>query len=99
MANLWGEVVIAAPRVRVDWFRTIVELERQGYTPWAISAAIDVSRSAIVGWHNYYAEPAHDAGERLIALWCQVTGLPREALPLNVEDLLSAAKASAPTRK
>ena len=86
-------------RVRVDWFRTIVELERHGYTPGSISAAIDVSRSTILGWRNYYAEPAHDAGERLIALWCQVIGEPREALPLNVEDLLSAAKASAPSRK
>ena len=85
--------------IRVDWFRTIVELERSGYTPGSISAAIDVSRTTILGWRNYDAEPSHDAGERLIALWCQVHRQPREGLPLNVQDLMSAAKASAPVRR
>lgn len=83
-------------RIRVDWFRTIVELERCGYTPGSISAAIGVSRSTIMGWRNYDAEPAHDAGERLVQLWCQVHHQQRDALPLSVPDLLSAAKASAP---
>ncbi|MCB2007220.1 MAG: hypothetical protein KDH93_19540 [Rhodoferax sp.] len=86
-------------RIRVDWFRTIVELERQGYTPGSIAASIDVSRTTILGWRNYSAEPAHDAGERLIGLWCRVLDLPRDALPLNVDDLLSAARAKAPMRK
>lgn len=79
-------------RIRVDWFRTVVELEKLGHNTYTIATAIDVPRRTVLGWRNYGAEPSHDTGERLIAFWCQTLQLPREALPLNVDDLLSAAK-------
>ena len=80
-------------KIRVDWFRVLVDLKRRGYHPAAVSSAISVARSTILGWSNNNAEPGHMDGERLIALWMQVTCDERDALPLNVEDLLSAAGA------
>lgn len=80
-------------RIRVDWFRVMAELQAQGYNLANISAAINVPKSTMMGWRNLDAEPRHADGERLIALWCQVSGAPRDALPLNVEDLMSAARA------
>lgn len=97
-----------AGRVRIDWFRVIAELEKRQYRTNQIAAAIGYPRGTVVGWRNYDAEPSHAAGEALVSLWIQVVGPtltpeqqqhPRDALPLNVEDLLSAARAHAPDRK
>lgn len=83
-------------RIRVDWFRVVAELQRAGYNIENIAAAIGVAKSTLMGWRNFpYHEPRHADGERLIVLWCRVVQQPREALPLNVEDLMSAYKASA----
>lgn len=82
--------------VRVDWFRVLAELQGRGYNLANISAAINVPKSTMMGWRNLDAEPRHADGERLIALWCRVCTLPRDALPLNVQDLMSAARASLP---
>ncbi len=82
-------------RIRVDWFRAIVQLEGAGYKPHAIGAAIDVPRRTIVGWRNYGAEPAHAEGERLVQLWCQVMQLNRDEMPLRMDDVLSVAKIKA----
>jgi hypothetical protein len=82
-------------RIRVDWFRVVAELQGAGYNTENIAAAIGVARSTLMGWRNPpYAEPRHADGERLVQLWCRVVEQPRDALPLNVEDLMSAAKAS-----
>jgi hypothetical protein len=82
--------------VRVDWFRVMAELQARGYNLENIAAAINVPKSTLMGWRNLGAEPRHADGERLVQLWCRVIGEPRDALPLNVEDLMSAARASAP---
>lgn len=82
-------------RVRVDWFRIVAELQGAGYKIENIAAAVDVPKSTLMGWRNPpYSEPRHADGERLIGLWCRVMKAPREALPLNVEDLMSAFRAS-----
>lgn len=79
--------------IRVDWFRVTAELQGKGYSLENIAAAITVPRTTIMGWRNQAAEPRHADGERLVGLWCQVMEAPREALPLNVDDLMSAARA------
>lgn len=82
-------------RIRVDWFRVVAELQGKGYNIENIAAAIGVAKSTLMGWRNFpYHEPRHADGERLVQLWCQVVGQPRDALPLSVEDLMSAFKAS-----
>jgi hypothetical protein len=70
-----------------------VELEQKGYRLNQIAAAVDIPRRTLLDWRNINTEPSHAGGERLIGFWCQVMRLPRDALPLNVEDLLSAARA------
>jgi hypothetical protein len=81
-------------RVRVDWFRVMAELQGCGYNIANIAAAIRVPKSTMMGWRNLSAEPRHADGERLVELWMEVLDLPRDALPLNVEDLMSAARAT-----
>lgn len=84
-----------ARRIRVDWFRITIEIERSGYSVENIAAAIGVARSTLLGWRNFpFHEPRHADGERLVSLWCRVMQKPRDALPLNVDDLMSAFKAS-----
>ena len=82
-------------RIRVDWFRVVAELQGKGYKIENIAAAIGVAKSTLMGWRNPpYSEPRHADGERLVQLWCRVTGLPRDAIPVDVEDIMSAFRAS-----
>lgn len=71
---------------RVDWFRLMSELKRAGWSLRAMSAATGISKPVLVGLRNYGAEPKHRAGETLIALWCQSTGLGRESIPMETEE-------------
>ncbi len=97
-----------AGRIRIDWFRVIVELEGKGYKPNQIAACIGYPRGTLLGWRNYEAEPGHTAGEALVSLWIKVVGPhltteqqqnPRDALPQREVELLSVARAHAPNRK
>lgn len=71
---------------RVDWFRLLVELKRAGWSLRGMSAATRISKPVLVGLRNSGAEPKHKAGEALIALWCQVTGLTRDELPMESDE-------------
>lgn len=75
----------------VSWWHVIVEMERNGYTHGQIAAAIGSARSTIEGWKNKHAEPRHEDGDRLIALWRVVTGKPMDELPRKAGAILSAA--------
>lgn len=75
----------------VSWWHVIVRMEASGYTHAAIAAAVGVSRQSVESWKNRDIEPAHEIGERMIALWRVVTGRPREEIPRRVQDILSAA--------
>lgn len=75
----------------VSWWHVIVQIERCGYTHAQIAAAIGGARTTVQDWKNKDAEPRHEDGERLIALWRVVTGLPREEVPLKLDAVLSAA--------
>lgn len=66
--------------LRVNWFLVIVEICRRGYSDMAIADAIGAPRSTVRGWKQG-AEPRHADGERMILLWCQVTGTDRTKLP------------------
>ncbi|RQO38625.1 hypothetical protein DBR37_01650 [Herminiimonas sp. KBW02] len=65
----------------IDWFYVLLDIQRKGYTPATIGMAIDVPRTTILGWRDLHANPRHIDGEKLIALWCSVTGNTRETLP------------------
>lgn len=69
----------------IAWRRIVVDLEQRGYTHASIGAVIGVSRTAVISWKNSYIEPSHKKGERLISLWCAVTGQKREIVPIDRE--------------
>lgn len=69
----------------IAWRRIVVDLEQRGYTHASIGSVIGVSRAAVESWKNRYIEPSHQKGERIISLWCAVTGLKREDMPRNDE--------------
>lgn len=65
---------------RVDWFKIIDDLKRQGVSLYGICAAIGVSPQKLCGYKQG-SEPKHGDGEKLLKLWCQVTGKDREQVP------------------
>ncbi len=67
---------------RIDWFRIIDELKRQGVSLYGIEAAIGVSPQKLCGYKQG-SEPRHKDGESLLGLWCQVTGKGREVAPVE----------------
>lgn len=79
------------PTPGISWWHVIVELERNGYTHGQMAAAIGGARGTIEGWKNKAAEPRHEDGERLLALWRVVTGKPADDLPRKTDGVLSAA--------
>ena len=67
-------------RADTDWFKVICDLSKSELTLQAMADIIKVPKPTIVGWKQG-AEPKHSDGERLIKLWCNVTGGNREDLP------------------
>lgn len=67
---------------RVDWPNLIAALSGAGLSLRLVSHALDVPISTIHGWKKG-AQPRHSVGERLISLWCNETGHPREAVPVT----------------
>ncbi|AZS49325.1 hypothetical protein DM558_00375 [Entomomonas moraniae] len=68
-------------RYCVDWFRVICELDDCKYDIQKISESIEIAYTTIHGW-KMGTEPRHADGERLIKLWCKVTGKSRKDLPV-----------------
>lgn len=67
-------------RCNTDWFRIICDLGRFNMSLQAIANIIGVPKPTIVGWKQG-AEPRHSDGEKLVQLWCSVTGGGRQDLP------------------
>lgn len=61
-----------APDEKIDWFRIVIDLERSGYSHSSVASWVGVTKRAVGGWKQG-ATPRYEDGERLIALWCQVT--------------------------
>ena len=55
-------------RLRTDWFRIMVDLERAQYPTPRVSKVIDVPLNTLRGW-KYGSEPAHNYGLVLLELW------------------------------
>lgn len=65
---------------KIDWFRIIVELcHSHSYTHSTIAAAVGAPKSTVQGWKQG-STPKYEDGERLIALWAQVTRNGRESV-------------------
>lgn len=70
----------AVTELRIDWFQVITSLGRAGYSLSAVASAIRVPKGTLTGWKQG-AEPRYSDGERLVQLWCQITGRDRTDLP------------------
>lgn len=71
------------PQYRIDWFRVIVDLTNQKIRTRKIAFIIQTAHPTVLGWKQG-TEPRHDAGERLIRLWMEATGKPRERVPTTM---------------
>lgn len=83
--------VAVLPDLVVDWNEVFLQLHREGYSTYDIEQFTGIRKSTFMGWKNDDRQPAHPAGERMIAFWSQATGRPRADLPMKPMPL-SAAK-------
>ena len=67
----------------IDWPAVVRDLERAPMTVRAIGKIVGTSHTAVLGWKNGGKEPGHYTGERVITLWCAVTGLSRAVIHLE----------------
>ena len=65
----------------IDWPALVRDLERSNLTMRGIGKMIGTDHSTVVKWKNDGKEPGHYTGERLITLWCAVTGCNRNLVP------------------
>jgi len=65
----------------VDWFQVITGLSRAGYSSQSVADAVGVARTTLIGWKQG-AEPRYTEGDRLVLLWCEITGKDRTQLPM-----------------
>lgn len=66
---------------RIDWFRVITAVLRSGYSLQSAADEIGIARTTLIGWRQG-AEPRYSEGERLVLLWCKITGESRDKLPM-----------------
>lgn len=74
------------PPRRVDWFRILDDLKRQGFSLYALEATIAIPKSSLIRYKEG-TEPSHQYGEKLIGFWCQVTGNERTEIPTEAIQL------------
>lgn len=67
--------------MRVDWFRLLADLEREGFSNLSVAEQIDVPRSSLSTYKDG-SEPSHVVGEKLIVFWRSCTTRSREELPM-----------------
>jgi hypothetical protein len=70
------------PERAVDFSALLFDLRRGGYGVEAIAMHANLSRSAIRNYCAGNTTPLHPHGERLIAVWCELSGSPRDAVPM-----------------
>ena len=81
-ATLRQKLKPLARPARVDWFRVILMLERAGTSHRDLATLLDMSS----GWVDHLknspgAEPRHDVGCLLLALWCDEMDKPLSEVP------------------
>lgn len=69
-------------RYRTDWFRVLVDLQRQDYPNQRVADVLDVAWATLRGWKNG-SEPNHHDGHRLLELWQEQTGLTLQQRPMT----------------
>lgn len=73
-------IELAATEV-IHWFRVLRDLRYCGVHISEASRRTGVPRTTLLGWEAG-SEPRHSDGERVLMLWCEVTGRDRGAAPI-----------------
>lgn len=66
---------------RIDWFRVIVDIERQGVTTYKIASNLDFAQSTLMGWKLERHRPKFEDGLKLLNCWCKITKKHLEQAP------------------
>lgn len=66
----------------VDWPRLVSDLQGAGHSLDAIGKSIGANKGRVKAWVLIEAQPRHDDGERLLALWCKVLTRLRTDAPV-----------------
>lgn len=61
-----------APTTRIDWFRIIEDVRREGYSLYDIAQYTTIPKSTLMGYRNLGSEPPYDMGVVLLKFWAQV---------------------------
>lgn len=69
------------PRLRTDWFRVLVDLQRAGYSHIRVANVLGIPVATLRGWKSG-SEPAHNYGHALLELWTEVTELQVSKRPM-----------------
>lgn len=70
-----------APTTRIDWFRILEDVAREGFTLYEVSQFTTIPKSTLMGYRNLGTEPRHDVGDTLLAFWSQVMNRPATDAP------------------
>jgi len=75
---------------RVDWFRILQDLKESGWSLYRVQEEIDIPKTTLIGYKSG-AEPRHKDGEKLIGLWVRITVMPRDAIPMQADELSASS--------
>jgi hypothetical protein len=76
----------------VDFAALLSELRRAGVHDAEIVKITAVTRASLHSYRTELSGPSFPRGEALIALWCERTGRPREAVPRAAKKEFSPCK-------
>ncbi|MGQ7937343.1 hypothetical protein [Paraburkholderia sp. D1E] len=61
-----------APTTRIDWFRILEDVAREGYSLYEVAQFTTIPKNTLLGYRNNGIEPRHDVGDVLLKFWAQV---------------------------
>ncbi|WP_143189193.1 hypothetical protein [Paraburkholderia lycopersici] len=70
------------PATKVDWFRVLTDICRDGYSLYELARDTTIPRSSLNAYKNG-AEPAHAIGMCILAHWSIKTGKPGHDAPIT----------------
>lgn len=68
--------------IRIDWFRVITDLTRDGGSIYQLARVTNIPRSSLNDYKNG-VEPTHAVGMCILAHWSMKTGKPGSDAPIT----------------
>jgi len=82
---------ILAPTTRIDWFRILDDVRREGFSLYEVAYYTSIPKSTLLGYKNAGHEPDHSTGDVILRFWSQVT-LRNQGDAPRIPRMPSAAK-------